>query len=122
MKEACKNCKYFLDKFLIKENRGLEASYVYETPSGKRELIHLNPWYYNDKGTGICQNKYSEFYEHCIVDSNSCDYFVNKDKTGKKNSNKKEKTGLSVFDNYTCDGQLTMNFGDNGIEFVEEST
>lgn len=120
MRETCKNCNYFLDRFLIKDCMGLEVKSIHVTDSGKIEVTHLNPWYSNEKGTGICKNEFSEFFEHCISYTNTCDCFLSKKQAQRDKSIKKEKDNFSVFDNYTCDGQLVMKFLDDKIEFIEE--
>ena len=95
MKNTCENCAYIIC------NRLTDAEI-------------------NDKCIGRCSNGKSDFNNLIVTDKMVCSYHKNIKKSNKDNSTKQEKGGLSVFDNYTCEGQISMRFTDGRLEFIEE--
>lgn len=95
MKNTCENCEYMICNRLI-----------------DRDI--------DDKHIGRCTNSKSDFSKLLVTNKMICSYHKKLKKANKENSIKQEKSGLSVFDNYTCDGQISMVFTDNKLGFIED--
>ena len=95
MKNTCENCEYMICNRLVDTDIG-------------------------DKHIGRCTNNKSDFSNVLVTDKMICSYHKKLKKANKENSTKQEKSGLSVFNNYTCDGQISMIFTNSKLEFIEE--
>lgn len=116
--ETCKECGYFIDKYLQTPPMGQMV--IVSIEDNDKATLSI-PWVTNEEGTGICNNEFSPYYEHGISNCNYCEYFTKKEKyKSKKERQVNNKTGLGVFDNYVCDGQIAMDFSGEEVKLIEE--
>lgn len=119
MKESCKKCRYFIDKYQITLPLGINIQTIELNTNNIKCITYCEE---NEAGTGICDNQFSPYYQAGINSCNTCDYFSNKDKNSKKLKDViDKKTELDVFDKYECEGQLSFEFIGDKVEIKSDN-
>lgn len=121
MKKACKNCK---SSCKYKVWTGISGSYtdMMQAKTDNEDVVlgiyngvqGYGLFRENEENSVTCKNRFSPYFEDGISKDNVCECWEPK--------KDRSKHGLSVFDNYKCDGQLVMNFDGTDINIKEENS